>query len=77
MKTIMVSKEKPGDDSTLPLRIVLSDKGDKITKRYATHVEVRINASTSKCWGHYFDDLMEATQDYIDRCQKAEVNPKS
>ena len=51
-------------------RIVLTDRGTD-HERYVTHVEVLPTDRPAFCvWGHYFDDLVEATVDFGDRFLK-------
>lgn len=51
-------------------RIVLTDRGTE-HERYVTHVEVLpTDRPAFLVWGHYFDDLVEATEEFGERFLK-------
>jgi len=70
MKTIRASETIPADGrGTAAFRITLSDTGNPVPE-YVTHfqnvedMERAGNPESGKSWGHYFDNLEEAQQDF-------------
>lgn len=71
MVEFLMRARLPSNEGAMEAEIVLRDFGESRPHRYVTHQHnIQYGEHEGFYWGHYFSDLKEAQQDFIERCNR-------